>query len=244
MVWSDDRRRRAHLESRSVTWLLVHFERRGAARYLSHLDTARALQRTFARAGIQLALSEGMRPKPRFSLGLPLPVGVAGLDELLAAELAAGQPEAPAELLVRLAVAAPEGFLPLAVEVSQQRVRLEPLVADYECLVAASAIALSAAAAEFALAETSPVERVSPKGRREVDLKRFVAGVSVEPAGERCVLHFSVRHRADGAARPDEVVRELLRRAGCDDVAALVTRLNVVYDGLPVGAFGRESERT
>jgi radical SAM-linked protein len=227
-----------------VSWLLVHFERRGAARYLSHLDTARALHRTFARAGIQLALSEGMRPKPRFSLGLPLPVGVAGLDELLAAELAAGQPEAPDELLTRLAEAAPEGLLPLAVEVSGQRVRLEPLVAHYECLIPLDAAALSAAADEFRLADSAEVERVSPKGRRQVDLKRFVAALSVEATAEDCALRFSVRHRADGAARPDEVVRELLRRAGREDVIPLVTRVSVVYDGLPVGACGRESERT
>ena len=227
-----------------MSWLLIHFERRGAARYLSHLDTARALQRTFARAGIQLALSEGMRPKPRFSLGLPLPVGVAGLDELAVAELAADEPTDPQALLARLATAAPEGLLPLAVEVSGQRVRLEPLVADYECLVAADPAALRAAAEEFALAESAPVERVSPKGRRQVELKRFVAGVTVEPATEGSALRFSVRHRADGAARPDEVVRELLRRAGREDVVPLVTRVNVVYDGLPVGAFGRESERT
>jgi radical SAM-linked protein len=232
------------MRRRSVTWLLVHFERRGAARYLSHLDTARALQRTFARAGLQLALSQGMRPKPRFSLGLPLPVGVAGLNELASAELAENESNAPQEILARLAAAAPEGLLPLAVEVSEQRVRLEPLIADYECLVPVDPAALSEAAKEFALAESAPVERVSPKGRRQVELKRFVAGVTVRAAGEGSALRFSVRHRADGAARPDEVVRELLRRAGCDDVAPLVTRVNVVYDGLPVGASGRESERT
>jgi radical SAM-linked protein len=232
------------MRRRVVSWLLIHFERRGAARYLSHLDTARALQRTFARAGLQLALSQGMRPKPRFSLGLPLPVGVAGLDELAVAELAADQPTDPQALLARLATAAPEGLLPLAVEVSEQRVRLEPLVADYECLVAVDPAALRVASEEFALADSAPVERVSPKGRRQVELKRFVAGVTVEPATEGSALRFSVRHRADGAARPDEVVRELLRRAGCDDVAPLVTRVNVVYDGLPVGAFGREMERT
>jgi radical SAM-linked protein len=227
-----------------VTWLLVHFERRGAARYLSHLDTARALQRTFARAGIQLALSEGMRPKPRFSLGLPLPVGVAGLDELAAAELAADQPGDSQELLTRLRAAAAEGLQPLAVEVSEQRIRLEPLAADYECQVPVDAAALSEAASQLAAAESALVERVSPKGRRQVDLRRFVADLKVEPAGEGSVLRFTVRHRTDGAARPDEVVREVLRRAGRDDAAPLVTRVNVVYDGLPVGARGRESERT
>ena len=228
-----------------MSWLVIRFERRGAARYLSHLDTARALQRTFARAGLQLALTEGMRPKPRFSLGLPLPVGVAGLDELAAAALAADQPGGSAEILARLAAAAPEGLLPLAVEVSDKRVRLEPLAADYECLVSVPAAELLTAAQEFAHADSALIERVSPKGRREVDLKRFVVGVDVAPADEGSVLRFTVRHRADGAARPDEVVRELLRRAECEeDVASLVTRVNVVYDGLPVGAYGRESERS
>ncbi len=127
----------------------MHFERRGAARYLSHLDTARALQRTFARAGLQLALSEGMRPKPRLSLGLPLPVGVAGLDELATAELAAGETDRPHEVLARLRSAAPEGLAPLAVEMSQKRVRLEAVEAEYECLVPADAAALTAAAAEL-----------------------------------------------------------------------------------------------
>jgi radical SAM-linked protein len=227
-----------------LTWLVVHFERRGAARYLSHLDTARALQRTFARADLQLALSQGMRPKLRLSLGLPLPVGVAGLDELAAAELAAGETSQPQEILARLKTAAPEGMAPLAVEMSEGRPRLEPVAAEYECLVPVDAAVLRAAAADYVLAETAPVERVSPKGRRMVDLKRFVAEVRVEQADEGAMLRFRVRHRTDGAARPDEVVRELTRRAGHEDAVSLVTRVYVVYDGLPVGACGRESERT
>ncbi len=48
----------------------------------------RVMQRTFARAGIELALSQGMRPKPRLSLPLPLPTGAAALDELAVVEVA------------------------------------------------------------------------------------------------------------------------------------------------------------
>ena len=43
-----------------MSWWLVGFARRGPARYLSHLDTARTVQRTFARAGVPIALSHGM----------------------------------------------------------------------------------------------------------------------------------------------------------------------------------------
>jgi len=70
-----------------VSWWLLTFARSGPARYLSHLDTARAMQRVFARAGVPIALSEGMRPKPRISLPLPLPVGAAGRAELVVVEV-------------------------------------------------------------------------------------------------------------------------------------------------------------
>ena len=73
-----------------MSWWLISFARRGPARYLSHLDTARAVQRTFARAGVPIALSHGMRPKPRLSLPLPLPVGAAGDEELAVVEVPEG----------------------------------------------------------------------------------------------------------------------------------------------------------
>ena len=225
-----------------MTWVLLHFSRLGAARYVSHLDTARALQRTFARAGVQLALSQGMRPKPRLSLGLPLPVGVAGLHELAAAELEPGQMYDPAAMLAKLRTAAPEGVVPLAVEVSEQRLRLEPVSADYQCSLPLDAAEAAVAAADYSQAAAVLVERVSPKGRRSVDLKRSVGTVSVQPAKDGALLCFTVRQRTDGAARPDEVVREVARRAGRPDVVAEVTRLHVVYNGLPEGAYGRESE--
>ena len=73
-----------------MTWWLITFSRAGPARYLSHLDTARVVQRTFARAGVPIALSQGMRPKPRLSLPLPLPVGAAGEHELAVVEVPEG----------------------------------------------------------------------------------------------------------------------------------------------------------
>ena len=73
-----------------MSWWLIRFSRSGPARYLSHLDTSRVVQRTFARAGVPIALSQGMRPKPRISLPLPLPVGAAGADELATVEVPEG----------------------------------------------------------------------------------------------------------------------------------------------------------
>ena len=95
-----------------MTFWLLSFARTGPARYLSHLDTARAVQRTFARAGVPIALSQGMRPKPRLSLPLPLPVGAAGRGG--AGRDRSRRPKTPgrAAALRGLRAAAPPGLEP------------------------------------------------------------------------------------------------------------------------------------
>ena len=212
-------------------WLLW-FGRWGPASYLSHLDTARALQRTFARAGVDLALSQGFRPKVRFSLPLPLPVGAAALEELAVVEVAERAP-APASALCALRAAAPEG-LPLSrLAACATHPRPRPVLARYACEVTGDAEALERAAEWFAAQREVMVERVSPKGRRTLDLAKYVkdlAAVAV-PAGAR--LEFAVRHGRDGAARPQEVVDLLARRAGCEPVMHRLTRISVSYEGLP-----------
>jgi len=198
------------------TYWLLWFERSGAASYVSHLDTVRALQRTFARAGVALALSGGFRPKARLSLPLPLPVGAAGLDELAVAE-----------------VAAPPGITPLRLRTCAMRPRPRALEARYAAEMRGDPGALVAAATWFAAQEGVTVERVTPKGRRTLDLTRYVGDLVVQPVPGGAHVTFVVRHRHDGAARPQEVIDLLAGRAGCASVAHHLTRVRVSYQGLP-----------
>jgi radical SAM-linked protein len=211
---------------------LVAFARTGPASYLSHLDTARALQRTFARAGIALALSEGFRPKPRFSLPLPLPVGAAGLDELCVVEVG-DQAPAPAHALRALRAAAATGLMPLGLQACAVRPHPQAVAALYACELEVDEAPLRAAAGWFADQEHVTVERVSPKGRRTLDLAEYVKDLAVEAAPCGARVTFAVRHRSDGAARPQEVVDLLAGRAGCAPVMHRLTRLRVSYEGLP-----------
>lgn len=221
-------------------WLLW-FARCGPASYLSHLDTARALQRTFARARIQLALSEGFRPKVRFSLPLPLPVGAAAVEELAVVEVTAEAP-APADALRALRAAAPGGLPPLRLQVCAARPRPRATLARYAGDLRGDPAGLAEAASWYVAQEEVTVERVSPKGRRTLDLKLYVRDLLVEavPGGAR--VTFAVRHRADGAARPQEVVDLLAGRAACEPVVHRLTRLGVSYEGLPrdEGSGGEE----
>jgi radical SAM-linked protein len=193
----------------------VEFAREGPARYLSHLDTARALQRTFARAGLELDLTCGMRPKPRLAVGLPLPVGAVGLSELAVADVrCADGRSSSSQALDALRAAVPPGLRVLAFEATERHLRLRPRLAIYEWRVDVAAAALAAAAARYASAATVPWVRRSPKGERRLDLRRYVDEVAVDPVGEdpcQCAsVRFAVSILADGAARPAEVLAQLL----------------------------------
>ncbi len=199
------------MNATGATWLLA-FSRAGSARYLSHLDTARALRRTLARAGVQLSLSQGMRPKPRLALGLPLPVGVEALFELAAAGVAEAGDERT--LLPRLAAAAPPGLAIIAAERWNGALRLRPERAVYEGAVAVDTAGLQAAVDRFLARAACTVTRSKPDGERNVDVRRSIGQIVVEAGpwlGEdpRTRLGFVIRHRGDGAARPAELLAAL-----------------------------------
>ncbi len=220
-----------------MTYWVLTFARGGSASYLSHLDTVRAWRRTFARAGVDLCLSQGLRPKPRLALGLPLPVGAAAVEELLVAEVTDSAPE-PALALPALAAAAPPGLEPLAATAVAARPRPQVLTAEYECGILGDERAIAGAVAWFAAAEAVPVERVSPKGRRTLDLKEFVSDAWCRPTQDGACIGFTVRHRSAGAARPQEFVSLVACRAGVEAVARHLLRRRVVYTGLPAGFAG------
>ncbi|HHW40609.1 MAG TPA: DUF2344 domain-containing protein [Syntrophomonadaceae bacterium] len=57
------------------------------ARFLSHLEVLRTLNRALRRSGLPLAYTEGFNPHPKVSFGPSLGVGVAGLNEYFDLEL-------------------------------------------------------------------------------------------------------------------------------------------------------------
>ncbi len=216
-----------------MTWWLISFARRGPARYLSHLDTSRVVQRTFARAGIPIALSQGMRPKPRLSLPLPLPVGAAGEDEVAVVEVPEGV-VATTETLEALRAASPPGFEPLGiVDAGERHPRPQPTAAEYACLLDGDAGAIAAAVERYNDAEDAIRERVSPKGTRRLDLKEYAGDVVARPVEGGARLGFTIRHRSDGAARPQELIDLIAEWAEVDPVMRGLERRRITWDDWP-----------
>ena len=61
----------------------ILFSKFGRARFISHLDLMRTIQRAFFRAGIQIKHTEGYNPHPFVSIALPLSVGYSSDCEIM-----------------------------------------------------------------------------------------------------------------------------------------------------------------
>lgn len=86
-------------------------EKRDRLIWLGHLDTVRLLTRLFRRAGASLTYSKGFHPKPKLSFASPLPLGMAGLGEVVDVTLdEAPTPVEPATLLEAMQRLSPRGL--------------------------------------------------------------------------------------------------------------------------------------
>jgi radical SAM-linked protein len=65
----------------------ITFIKNGAMRYVGHLDLHRSWERTFRRAGLPLAYSQGFHPQPRLNLACALPLGFTSQCEIIDAWL-------------------------------------------------------------------------------------------------------------------------------------------------------------
>jgi len=152
----------------------MRFSKTGEARFLGHLDLVDVLVRSFRRAGVKLAYSQGFHPMPKVELPSPLPLGVEGVDEPMEFEAAISEPEACLSSLRR---ALPAGLAVLSLDpVSPGAPKLSALTlheyaVDAARLAPGELASLRARGEEFLGAPTWPVTRESKGKSRTLDLR-------------------------------------------------------------------------
>ena len=92
----------------AMSELRLVFEKRGNARYISHLDLMQVFRRAFARANVPVGFSQGFHPHPAINILLPLPTGFESQCELLDFTLDA--PRLPDNFLYLINRALPAGI--------------------------------------------------------------------------------------------------------------------------------------
>ncbi|MBC7644673.1 MAG: DUF2344 domain-containing protein [Thermoleophilia bacterium] len=194
----------------------LRFSIEGRIRFLSHLETADTLLSAFRRAGVRLALSPGMRPKPLIKVAMPRPVAIEAWNDIVEVELVdAIDPDAFAFALTKVL---PRGLILHDVtELSGAYVSAASRVAGatYRITVTgASSDELARAVTQLLAADSVVIERNSPKKRRMVEVRAVLGDLAVIPGEPTVRVHLMLTDA--GSCKPEEVVRALAQVSGLD----------------------------
>jgi radical SAM-linked protein len=183
--------------------LRLTFTKTGSLKYTGHLNLHRTLERTFRRAGLPLAYSQGFNPQPRMNLAEALPLGITSecevMDVWLETQIDLEQAQKDLDR------AAPPGMQILTMrEVDEQSSSLQTQVvaAEYRVTVSGGVtVDLDSRARDLLSQSTLMRER---RGKH-YDLRPLIESLSVEE--NVLVMKLSARDGATG--RPDEVLKAL-----------------------------------
>ncbi|MGY1844370.1 TIGR03936 family radical SAM-associated protein [Modestobacter sp. SYSU DS0875] len=194
----------------TVQKLRLRYTKRGALRFASHRDLARALERALRRAQVPMAFSAGFSPHPKISYMGAAPTGAASEAEYV--EIGLSQRRDPEQVRAALDASLPpgidvlecveagEGTGSLADRLDATRWRIDlPGVAPEQ---------LSAALAELLARETVTVTKRAKTGTKDVDVRAAVVRASV--AGDTgCAILQVVVRQLTPTVRPDDVMAAL-----------------------------------
>ena len=210
------------MQANYVQRLRFIFSKDGAARYISHLDLARTLERSFNRAKLPVAYTRGFNRRPRMQFASALPLGYTSVceiaDVLLAERL---EPEeAKAQMMSRMA---PGIVILEALEVPTKAPSLQAstLNATY---IATPLDPVNLAALQSGIDHVLAAETITRERRNKTyNLRPMIEALWLEnesppQIGMRLTLQPSL------TGRPDEVLAEL----GLDPLDVRVQRTELI----------------
>ena len=182
------------------------------------------------RAGFEIALSRGMKPRPVISLALPRAVGIESTSEIADVELVA-DPD-PEQLTAALARQVPEGVTIHRIVPSQGRPASSRLRrVRYEAEVAED-MDWDEAVTRFELAEEAVVVRTAPgKADKRVDVKHFCSSIAHRPGR----LLLTIELTGEGTARPEEIIQSVAAQVGATPSIVRIVRTALELADAPVG---------
>ena len=201
------------MQANYVQRLRLIFSKDGPARYISHLDLARTLERALNRARIPVAYTQGFNRRPRMQMATALPLGYTSeyeLADILLAEKM--EPEQARQQL--MAKMAPGITILQTIDVPVSGPSLQSMTqsSTYRAtpLDPVDFGELQARVAQTLAAET--LERVRERrGKKKVyDLRPLILDLTVEKAEDgQLHIHMNLCLEPSKTGRPDEVLEAL-----------------------------------
>ena len=154
------------------------YKKEGIARYISHLDFLRAINRTFRRAGIRVTHSQGFNPHPLLSFALPLALGITSECEAFEAILDETD-LSETEIMDRLNYALPDGIVIISVKQTETKNNFADICkAEYivtpENMPSNKQIELFLSQAEIIM------DKKTKKGIKEIDIKQDIYSILIK----------------------------------------------------------------
>lgn len=187
----------------------LRFSKLGRAKYISHLDLIRCLQRAICRANIPVAYSNGFHPHMQMSFASTLSLGFTSTGEIL--DLTVTEPLPPEEILARLNAALPQGIRMEEAGAPVSACR-ELAFADYLVEIPCTAPVALLASFDSLLAQPEIlVEKKTKKGLRQVDIRPMLEVLEKSTTEECLVLKLRLTAGNRGGLNPTLVVQALLK---------------------------------
>lgn len=185
----------------------LRYAKRGPARFTSHRDFGRALERALRRAEISMAYSSGFNPHPRVSYANAAPTSATSEAEYV--ELGLSEICDPLKVMAALNEVLPSGFEVLDAAAARKESLGDLLQASLWQVKLANSPpgAVAGAVAKLLAAEECAVERMTKKGLRTFDVRAAVS--TLEVVDDETFLLCSLQQSP--LVRPDDVVTALRR---------------------------------
>ena len=203
----------------------LFYEKTDTAKYISHLDINRCMQRAMKRAGIPLWFTEGFNPHAYLTFPLPLALGYESVYECVDFRLVEEMSEE--EIVSRLNGVFPMGLRAVSAAAPQNK-SLQIVSASYEVrlqLLDTDADKTKAILeAFFAQPEIKAIKRTK-KGEKEVSLKEHLKELALSVDGEEVLIKITLPAGNDFNINPTLVLDSFAKDTGMmiDSVKVLKT---------------------
>jgi len=213
--------------------LRVCYAKSGRARFLSHLEVMRALERSSRRAALPYAVTKGFNPHMKAAFGPALPVGTAGEREYF--DIWLTQPVPVADALERLRRSTPAELGIDQVRYVHERepsLTAAATMARYEVAVGGEGVTAEGIAEALVTVIGEGRLEVERKGKTKVfDLARSLPEeVRTRSTGPLVIVEVTTRMGQEGSLRPDALLEEALSRTSVDGAVVSVTRTDILIE--------------
>ncbi|MCQ2546546.1 MAG: TIGR03936 family radical SAM-associated protein [Clostridia bacterium] len=219
---------------------IIKFKKTGVICYTSHLDIMKVFKRSFKRAGIRLAYSQGFNPHPKMGFAQPLSLGYRGYDEYIEFETAAdwnnmnGQ-----EILGALREIMPEGLTLVSIKEApelKKTLASMTVAAEYEIRIPVSEQIEGDARSLWN--QYMGQERITAlkkqKKKKEpvvIDIKPKIRQLAFNPKDDCLVLNAVLDAGSESNLSPELLIDTVISTLGldCDRAEITVSRLELQF---------------